>query len=88
MSRKTDSVREEVGQASHDGARRVTTAKTLIADGFVVGRERGRDCGLEDIVYAAAISSGFMVGVTEVVLETLASPLTWIFGCVVGEPAE
>jgi hypothetical protein len=88
MSRETDSVHEEVGHASHDGERRTTTATTLIVDGFAVGRERGRDCGLEDILYATAISSGFMVGVAETLLETLASPLTWIFGNVVGGAAE
>ena len=88
MSRETDSVREEAGHASHDGERPITTATTLIADGFAIGRERGRDCGLEDILYATAIGSGFMVGVAETLLETLASPLTWIFGNVVGEPAE
>jgi hypothetical protein len=88
MSRETDSVCEEVGHASRHGTRRVTTATTLIADGFAVGRERGRDCGFEDILYGAAIGSGFMLGVTEAVLETLASPLTWVFGGVVGKPAE
>jgi len=86
--RETDSVREEAEHASRPGTRRVTTATTLIADGFAVGRERGRDCGLEDILYATAISSGFMVGVAETLLETLASPLTWVFGGVVGKPAE
>jgi hypothetical protein len=88
MSRETNSVREEAGQASHDGTRRATTATTLIADGFVVGRERGRDCGVADILYATAAATGFMVGVAETLLETLASPLTWAFGCVVGEAAE
>jgi hypothetical protein len=88
MSRETDFAHEEAGHASRHGTRRVTTATTLIADGFAVGRERGRDCGMQDILYATAIGSGFIVGVRETVLETLASPLTWIFGCVVGEPAK
>jgi hypothetical protein len=88
MSRETDSVCEEAGQASHDGERRITTAKTRIVDGFAVGRERGRDCGVEDIAYATAAASGFAVGVTEALLETLASPMTWLLGNVVGEPTE
>ncbi len=88
MSRETDSAHEEAGHASRHGKRRSTSATTLIADGFVVGRQRGHDCGLEDILYGAAISSGFALGVCESMIETLASPLTWLLGCVVGEPAE
>ena len=88
MSRETDSVCEEAGHASRHGERPITSATTLIVDGFVVGRERGRNCGMQDILYATAIGSGFMVGVTETLLETLASPLTWIFGSVVGGAAE
>jgi hypothetical protein len=88
MSRETDSVCEEAGHASRHGERPITSATTLIADGFAIGRERGRECGLEDILYATAAATGFMVGVAETLLETLASPLTWAFGCVVGEAAE
>ncbi len=88
MSRETTSAHEEVEQASRHGERRITTATTLIAAGFAVGRERGRTCGMQDIAYGAAFSSGFAVGVAEAVLQTLAAPWAWLVGGVVAESAE
>ena len=59
-----------------------------VKQGFADGRARGRDCGVEDIAYAAAAATGFAVGVSEAAIEALTTPMDWLFGSVVGECAE
>jgi hypothetical protein len=96
MSKKTTHISDE-GQTTPTSRRRLPPADRPrvahraprgVKQGFEDGRARGHDCGVEDILYATAAATGFAVGVSEAMLETLAAPWGWIFGNVVGEPAE
>ena len=81
MSRETDSVREEAGHASRQCKRLIRSAKA----GFDYGRAAGKEF---DLACAVGATAGFVLGVGEAIVDTIAGSLDQLVAGVVGETAE
>lgn len=85
MSKESSTVIDGSERSANSAGRRIAAAKAQIPrrvprrtkDGFAQGRQHGRRFVEQDAAYFCGLASGFAVGATEAVIESLAAPICW-----------